>query len=51
MFGHTNSWSNTNTNEYIINLGNNRIRIALVAEISDCIEAAKRIKKFIENIY
>tara|TARA_B100000959_G_scaffold280089_1_gene341324 strand:- start:914 stop:1279 length:366 start_codon:yes stop_codon:yes gene_type:complete len=34
-----------------INPGNKRIRIALVAETDTCIEAAKRIKKFLENMY
>ena len=32
-----------------INPGKNRIRIALVAEIEECVEAANRIKKFIED--
>ena len=36
---------------YNINPGNKRIRIALVAEVDECIEAAKRIKKFIEKKY
>jgi N-succinyldiaminopimelate aminotransferase len=34
-----------------INPGDKRVRIALVAETSVCIEAAKRIKRFIENTY
>jgi len=33
-----------------VNAGENHIRIALVAEIENCIEAAKRIKHFIENL-
>jgi len=36
---------------YNINPGNKRVRIALVAEVDECIEAAKRIKKFIEKKY
>ncbi len=32
-----------------VNPGENRIRIALVAEVEECVEAANRIKKFIEN--
>ncbi len=32
-----------------INPGKNRIRIALVAEVEECSEAANRIKNFIEN--
>ena len=34
-----------------INPGENRIRIALVAEIAECEEAANRIKEFIESNY
>lgn len=34
-----------------INPGENRIRIALVAEVEECEEAANRIKEFIENNY
>jgi N-succinyldiaminopimelate aminotransferase len=34
-----------------INPGSNHIRIALVAEIAECIEAANRIKKFIQNSF
>ena len=34
-----------------INPGDKRVRIALVAETKVCIEAAKRIKKFIENMH
>ena len=34
-----------------INPGNKRVRIALVAETDVCIEAAKRIKRFIENTH
>ncbi len=33
------------------NPGKNRIRIALVAEVEECLEAANRIKEFIENNY
>ncbi len=32
-----------------VNPGENRIRIALVAEVEECLEAANRIKKFIED--
>lgn len=32
-----------------INPGENRIRIALVAELNECVEAANRIKQFIET--
>ena len=32
-----------------VNPGNNRIRIALVAEVEECIEAANRIKTFMER--
>ena len=34
-----------------INPGDNRVRIALVAETDICVEAAKRIKRFIKNIH
>ena len=34
-----------------INPGENRIRIALVAEVEECVEAAGRIKEFIESNY
>lgn len=34
-----------------VNPGTNRIRIALVAEVKECIEAATRIKEFIKNNY
>jgi len=34
-----------------VNPGNNRVRIALVAEIEECLEAANRIKTFIEKSY
>lgn len=34
-----------------INPGRNRARIALVAEIEECIEAANRIKRFIQNSF
>jgi N-succinyldiaminopimelate aminotransferase len=34
-----------------INPGENRIRIALVAEVEECLEAANRIKQFIESNY
>ncbi len=34
-----------------INPGTNHVRIALVAELEECIEAANRIKTFIENTY
>lgn len=34
-----------------INPGTNRVRLALVAELEECIEAANRIKQFIENNY
>ena len=34
-----------------INPGGNRVRIALVAETDICVEAAKRIKRFIKNIH
>jgi len=34
-----------------INPGENRIRIALVAEVEECEEAANRMKEFIENNY
>ena len=34
-----------------INPGNKRVRIALVAETDVCIEAAKRIKRFIKNTH
>ena len=34
-----------------INPGSNRVRIALVAELDECIEAANRMKTFIENTY
>jgi N-succinyldiaminopimelate aminotransferase len=33
------------------NPGTNRIRIALVAEITECVEAANRIKQFIQNSF
>lgn len=33
-----------------INPGTNRIRMALVAEVSECIEAAKRIRTFIDSL-
>lgn len=33
-----------------INPGHNRVRIALVAPVSECIEAAKRIKQFVETL-
>ncbi|MEM6998413.1 MAG: succinyldiaminopimelate transaminase [Pseudomonadota bacterium] len=33
-----------------VNPGQNRIRIALVAEVDECVEAANRMKEFIENI-
>ena len=33
-----------------INAGENHIRIALVADINQCIDAANRIKQFIENL-
>lgn len=33
-----------------VNPGQNRIRIALVSEVEECVEAANRIKEFIENI-
>ena len=33
-----------------INPGQNRIRLALVASMDDCIEAAKRIKNFVEGL-
>ncbi len=32
-----------------LNPGKNRIRIALVAEVNECVEAANRIKRFIQN--
>ncbi len=32
-----------------INPGRKRVRIALVAELAECIDAAKRIKRFIQN--
>jgi N-succinyldiaminopimelate aminotransferase len=34
-----------------INPGKNRVRIALVAEVEECTEAANRIKRFIENSF
>jgi len=34
-----------------INPGKNRIRMALVAEVEECVEAANRIKQFIESNY
>ncbi len=34
-----------------INPGENRIRIALVAEVEECVEAANRIKQFIKSNY
>ena len=34
-----------------VNPGENRIRIALVAEVEECVEAANRIKSFIETNY
>lgn len=34
-----------------VNPGTNRIRIALVAEVKECVEAANRIKEFIKNNY
>jgi len=34
-----------------VNPGKNRIRLALVAEVQECVEAANRIKEFIENNY
>ncbi|MFT6285280.1 MAG: N-succinyldiaminopimelate aminotransferase [Halieaceae bacterium] len=33
-----------------INPGENRIRIALVAELADCVEAAQRIKHFLQQL-
>jgi len=33
-----------------VNPGLNRVRIALVAEITECIEAAHRIKEFISSL-
>jgi len=36
---------------YNINPGYKRVRIALVAEVNECIEAARRIKEFIEKKY
>lgn len=34
-----------------LNPGKNRIRIALVAEVNECVEAANRIKQFIQNSF
>ncbi len=34
-----------------VNPGENRIRIALVAEVEECVEAANRIKQFIKSNY
>jgi N-succinyldiaminopimelate aminotransferase len=33
-----------------INPGKNRVRMALVASVEDCVEAAKRIKTFVEGL-
>ncbi|MGI9295600.1 MAG: succinyldiaminopimelate transaminase [Pseudomonadales bacterium] len=33
-----------------IDPGKNRVRIALVAELEECLESARRIKKFVENL-
>ena len=33
-----------------VNPGENRIRIALVAELADCVEAAQRIKQFLQRL-
>jgi N-succinyldiaminopimelate aminotransferase len=33
-----------------VNPGRNRVRLALVAELDECIEAARRIRAFVENI-
>lgn len=33
-----------------INPGRNRVRIALVAEMDECVEAARRLRKFVESL-
>jgi N-succinyldiaminopimelate aminotransferase len=33
-----------------VNPGKNHVRLALVASLEDCVEAAKRIKKFVEGL-
>lgn len=33
-----------------INPGSNRVRMALVAPLADCVEAAKRIRKYVESL-
>ncbi|MBL1141332.1 MAG: succinyldiaminopimelate transaminase [Proteobacteria bacterium] len=43
------SFLSRDTND--VNPGENRIRIALVAEVEECVEAANRIKQFIESNY
>jgi len=33
-----------------INPGANRVRMALVATVEECVEAAQRIRKFVESL-